>query len=32
MNIRKRDVIPYSLKTVLMLDTSTSVEAASGAD
>ena len=26
MNIRKRDVIPYSLKTVLMLDTSTSVE------
>lgn len=26
MNIRKRDVIPYSLKTVLMLDASTSVE------
>ena len=26
MNIRKRDVIPYSLKTVLMLDNSTSVE------
>ena len=26
MNIRKRDVIPYSLKTVLMLDTSTSVK------
>ncbi len=25
MRIRKRDVIPYSLKTVLMLDTSTSV-------
>ena len=27
MNIRKRNVIPYSLKTVLMLDTSTSVGA-----
>ena len=26
MHIRKRDVIPYTLKTVLMLDTSTSVK------